>query len=66
MSDKQPASIARRFLSLCFALFAGAVLLVLALQLLSQIWGWLLLIAGVVALWCVGVAVWRYWWGRRF
>lgn len=52
MSDKEPVTIARRFLALCFALFSGVVLLYLTMWLLSQFWGWLLLVAvAVAAIW---------------
>ena len=52
--DKEPVTFARRFLSFCFAIFGGIVLLHLALQLLSQFWGWLALlgligVAGFIA-----------------
>ncbi len=40
--------MARRFLSFCFAVLAGVAVLYLALQLLSQFWGWLVLLALVV------------------
>lgn len=40
--------MARRFLSFCFAVLAGVAVLNLALQLLSQFWGWLVLLALVV------------------
>lgn len=49
MSSNQPASLARRFLGFCVAVLAGIVLLYLATWLLSQFWGWLLLL-GLVTL----------------
>lgn len=45
MSGSEPTTLARRMLSFCFAVLVSVVLLTLALQLLSQIWGWLALIA---------------------
>lgn len=61
MSSNEPTSLARRFLGLCVAVLAGIVLLYFAVQLLSQFWGWLLLlglIAGTVYL-TVVVVRWR-------
>lgn len=49
MSSNEPTSLAKRFFAFCLAVLAGIVLLYLALQLLSQFWGWLLLIASVIA-----------------
>lgn len=45
MSSNEPTSLARRFLGFCVAVLTGIVLLYLAIQLLSQFWGWLLLLA---------------------
>jgi hypothetical protein len=41
-------------------------LLWLALELLAQFWGWVLLIVGIALVWWCAVIVYRYWWGRRF
>lgn len=57
-SDKEPASMGQRILSFCFAVFVSVVLLSLALQLLAQIWGWLLLIAILAA--AVFAGFWFY------
>ena len=48
--DKEPVSIMTRFFRACLLMLAGVFVLWLALQLLAQIWGWLLLLAAVVAL----------------
>lgn len=49
MSSNEPTTLAKRFLAFCLSVLAGIVLLYLAVQLLAQFWGWLLLIAGIVA-----------------
>jgi putative flippase GtrA len=54
--DKEPATMGNRILGFCFAVFLGAILLYLALDVLSAIWGWLLLVAAIVAaIWIVVV-----------
>ncbi|GEK80131.1 hypothetical protein ABA31_14820 [Agrococcus baldri] len=58
--DKEPTTMASRILSFCFAALLGVVLLYLAIELLAQIWGWLVLI-GVIALGAVA-AIWIYRW----
>lgn len=45
MSSHEPTSLAKRFFGFCVAVLVGIVLLYLAIQLLSQFWGWLLLLA---------------------
>ena len=45
--NKEPITMAQRFLTFCLAVLAGVVLLYLAVQLLSQFWGWLALLAAV-------------------
>lgn len=50
--NKEPISMAKRFLTFCAAVLAGIVLLSLAAQLLSQFWGWLVV--------CVVVAITNY------
>jgi hypothetical protein len=57
----EPTSLARRFLGFCASVLIGIVLLSLAIQLLSQFWGWLVLlafIAGCIYLMVVAVR-WR-------
>ena len=52
MATEQPKSIFQRLFNICLLLLGGTIALSLALQLLSQIWGWLLLIAGLAgAIW---------------
>lgn len=60
MSSNEPSSMARRFLSLCLAVLVGVVLLYLAIWLLSQFWGWLVLLAAVAALSWLAVVVYRW------
>ena len=45
--QKEPITMAKRFMTFCAAVLAGIVLLYLAVQLLSQFWGWLVLLAVV-------------------
>ncbi len=49
MSSNEPTTLAKRFVAFCLSVLAGIVLLYLAVQLLAQFWGWLLLIVGIVA-----------------
>ncbi len=45
--QKEPVTMAKRFMTFCIAVLAGVLLLYLAVQLLSQFWGWLMLLAAV-------------------
>jgi putative flippase GtrA len=45
--QKEPVTMAKRFMTFCVAVLAGVVLLYLAVHLLSQFWGWLALLAVV-------------------
>jgi uncharacterized membrane protein YdbT with pleckstrin-like domain len=66
MGEDSPRSMPSRFLRGCLLVLGGIVSLWLALELLSQFWGWILLVVGIaLMLWCAVVA-YRYWWGRRF
>jgi uncharacterized membrane protein YdbT with pleckstrin-like domain len=57
-SDKEPTTMAKRFLTFCLAVFVGIALLYFAVRLLSQFWGWLVLLAIVVITgWVVIVVV---------
>ena len=47
MSSNEPTTLAKRFVAFCLSVLVGIVLLYLAVQLLAQFWGWLLLIAGI-------------------
>jgi uncharacterized membrane protein len=58
-SDKDPITMGRRFLSFCFSLFLGIAVLWLAVRLLSQFWGWLVVLAVVGAAGWVTVLVIR-------
>lgn len=60
MADKDnPSSIAQRFFNVCLLLCGGVLALWVALQLLAQFWGWLLLIAVVVSVIWILVVVAR-------
>ena len=59
-----PPPYSQRFFRACLFVLGGIVALWLALELLAQFWGWVLLIVGIaLVLWC-GIAAYRYWWGR--
>ena len=60
MFSNEPTSMAKRFLTFCLSILAGVVLLYLAVQLLAQFWGWLLLIALIVAAIYAGVVIVRW------
>ncbi|MDX2375636.1 hypothetical protein M4I32_02340 [Microbacterium sp. LRZ72] len=62
MADDKPASFAMRVFSACLLLLLSVLALWLAVEVLAQFWGWLLLIAVVVAL--VGSVVWYARWRR--
>ena len=49
MAEKDPTTMGRRFFTFCLLALGGIVLLQIALALLSQFWGWLLLIAVAIA-----------------
>lgn len=49
MASNEPTAWGRRFLGFCVAVLVGIVLLWLAIQLLSQFWGWLALFAVLAA-----------------
>ncbi len=60
-----PPPITSRFFRACLLVLGGVVALWLALELLAQFWGWLLLAVCIaLMLWCA-VAAYRYWWSRR-
>lgn len=44
---KEPVTMAKRFMTFCAAVLVGVALLYFAVQLLSQFWGWLVLLAAV-------------------
>lgn len=65
MADDTPISATRRFFRACLLVLGGVLALWLALELLAQFWGWLLLATAIaLVLWCA-VAAYRYWWGGR-
>ena len=55
--QKEPVTMAKHFMTFCIAVLAGVVLLYLAVQLLSQFWGWLALLAVVAVIIYVGIRV---------
>lgn len=66
MPDDTSTPTPLRFFRACMLILSGIVALWLALELLAQLWGWIVLISVIVLVLCVGVALYRYWWGRRF
>lgn len=65
MADDTPPSFVQRFFRACLLILGGIACLWLALELLAQFWGWILLISVIVLVLCAGVYAYRYWWGRR-
>ena len=55
--QKEPVTVAKRFMTFCVAVLAGVVLLYLTVQLLSQFWGWLVLLAAIAVTIYVGIRV---------
>lgn len=66
MAEQSPRSLVQRLLSACLMLLGCVVALWLALELLAQIWGWLLLVGAVVALVAAVVIGYRVWRERRW
>lgn len=60
--DKKPEPLMTRFFHGCLLLLGGVVVLWLALHLLAQFWGWLLLIAVLAGL--VWALIWFIRWRR--
>ena len=65
MSDPKPPTIVQRFFRACLLILGGMIALWLALELLAQFWGWILLILVVVLVLCAAVYAYRYWGGGR-
>ena len=61
MSDQSPKNLSERFFQACVLLLAGILALWVALQVLSRIWGWLLLIAGIALVLLLAVLAYRRW-----
>lgn len=61
-SEKEPVPIVTRLFRGCVLFLAAVVVLCLALELLAQIWGWLLLLLAIAGMVC-GV-VWFVRWRR--
>ena len=61
MADKEPTpkNLAQRFFDLCLLLLGGIIALWVALQFLAQFWGWIVLIAVLIAAICALVAILR-------
>jgi hypothetical protein len=57
VSSNEPTTVAKRFVAFCLSVLAGIVLLYLAVQLLAQFWGWLALMAGLVAVVWIAVRI---------
>lgn len=65
MAEDSPRGPFERFFRACLLVLAGVVCIVIALNLVGLVWGWLLLLAGLaLAVW-VAITLYRYWWGRR-
>lgn len=60
-NDKEPVTVAWRIIGFCFAVLLGVIMLTLALELLAAIWGWLLLVAGIVAFAWIVAVLYRRW-----
>lgn len=60
--EEKPETLMTRFFRACLLGLAGVILLWLALQLLSQFWAWLLLIAAIAGL--VWGIIWLVRWRR--
>ena len=62
MADDKPKPLLTRFFHGCLLLLGGIVALSLALDVLSRFWGWVALVAAIVAL--IWAAVWFFRWQR--
>ncbi|WP_454114857.1 hypothetical protein [Microbacterium lacticum] len=51
MPDETPTPTPTRFFRACLLILGGIVALWLALELLAQFWGWVLLIVGIALVW---------------
>jgi Flp pilus assembly protein TadB len=60
--EEKPETLMSKFFRACLLAFAGVFVLWLAVQLLAQFWGWLLLLAAIAGL--VSAAVWFVRWRR--
>lgn len=58
--DRSPTGWSTRFLAACVSLFAGALALNLAVDMLAQIWVQLLVAGLAIVAICVGVFVYRW------
>lgn len=61
-NEKDPVPLMTRFFRACLLALAGVFVLWLALQLLAQFWGWLLLLAAGAGL--IYAAIWFIRWRR--
>ena len=53
-------SLAQRFLGACALLLLGALMIWIAVQLLSQVWGWVFLIAAVILAGYIAIRIIRW------
>lgn len=60
--DEKPETIMSKFFRACLLALAGVVALWLAVQLLAQFWGWLLLVAALGGL--IWATIWFIRWQR--
>ncbi|MFT4259483.1 hypothetical protein [Microbacterium sp.] len=61
--DKKPETLMDKFFRACLLALGGVIVLWLALQLLAQFWGWLLLAAALCGL--AWATVWFVRWRRN-
>lgn len=66
MTDPSPKNLVQRFFQACMLVLAGMLALYFGLQVLAQIWGWLVLIAAIVGLAWGVVVLYRWWRDRRW
>lgn len=66
MADDAPRPLAQRFFRACLLILGGVVALWLALELLAQFWGWLLLLAALALVIFGAVVGYQFWRERRW
>jgi uncharacterized membrane protein YdbT with pleckstrin-like domain len=65
MADPKPPTLVQRFFRACLLILGGILALWIALEILAQFWGWILLTGVIVLTLCAAVWAYRYWWGGR-
>ena len=64
MSSEPGKSMAQRFAQFCVLILVGVIAIWIAFDILSRVWGWLLLVAVLLALGYVGFVLFRRWRNR--